>query len=99
MCWDTNCQTHGCWCSHWNHKCHCHEHEGFDYNWYRDWDVVWEANFQIVDKNELKKMRKNKEVWWNLLNDLIKMWFISEKDVEKYKEMEEEKRDWVMYDI
>jgi hypothetical protein len=52
-----------------------------------------------VDKNELKKMRKNKEVWWNLLNDLIKMWFISEKDVEKYKEMEEEKRDWVMYDI
>jgi len=100
MCWDENCNWHDRKCQ--QHQCncdehsHCHEHE--IYNWYSEWDVVWEANFQIVDKDELENMKSSWEVWWNLWDDLVNMWFISEDD-EIYKEMKNEKRDWVMYDI
>jgi hypothetical protein len=94
MCWDENCHGHDCHCEH--SHCDCHEHE--IYNGYNEWDVVWEADFQIVDKDELENMRNNKEIWWNLWDDLVNMWFISEDD-EIYNEMKNEKRDWVMYDI
>ena len=94
MCWDENCHGHDCHCKH-SHS-DCHEHE--IYNGYNEWDVVWEADFQIVDKDELENMRNNKEIWWNLWDDLVNMWFISEDD-EIYNEMKNEKRDWVMYDI
>ena len=98
MCWDTSNQWNQCCCDHWNHKCHCHEHEGFDYNWYREWDIVWEVDFQIVDKDELEEMKDSWKVWWNLADDLVKMWFIDEND-DLYEEMKNEKRNWVMYDI
>ena len=100
MCWDENCHDNNCKCHHHHcdcdEHCDCHEHE--IYNGYNEWDIVWEADFQIVDKDELENMRSNEEVWWNLWDDLVNMWFISEDD-EIYKEMKNEKRDWVMYDI
>ena len=100
MCWDDKCHGHDCKCHH-HHcncddNCDCHEHE--TYNWYSEWDIVWEADFQIVDKDELENMKSSWEVWWNLWDDLVNMWFINEDD-EIYKEMKNEKRDWVMYDI
>ena len=42
-------------------------------------------------------MRKNEKIWGNLWDDLVNMWFISEDD-EIYKEMKNEKRDWVYYE-
>ena len=96
MCWDTNCQTHDCCGGHWNYKCHCHEREEFDYNWYRDWDIVWEADFQIVDQYELEDMKNNWTVWWNLLEDLERMWFITKGD-KRYKDLKYEKREWMFY--
>lgn len=97
MCWDTNCQTHDCCGGHWNYKCHCHEREEFDYNWYRDWDIVWEADFQIIDKYELEDMKSNWEIWWNLWDDLVNLWFI-EVDSPLYKEMKNEWREWMFYE-
>lgn len=96
MCWDTNCQTHDCGCSHWNHKCTCHVHDDNIYNWYNDWDIVWEADFQIVDKHEFEDMKNNWTVWWNLRRDLVEMWFITEDD-DRYEEMENEKREGMFY--
>lgn len=100
MCWDDKCQGHNYKCHH--HHCNCNEHcdchEYEIYNGYNEWDIVWEADFQIIDKDELENMRSNEEVWWNLWDDLVNMWFISEDD-EIYKEMKNEERDWVMYDI
>ena len=99
MCWDENCHDNNCKCHHHcnsDDHCDCHEHE--IYNWYNEWDVVWEADFQIVDKDELENMKNDEEIWGNLWDDLVNMWFISEDD-EIYKDMKKEKRDWVMYDI
>lgn len=96
MCWDTSNQWNQCCCDRWNHKCHCHEQEEFDYNWYREWDVVWEVDFKIVDKDELEEMKNNWDVWWNLADDLVKMGFIDEDD-DLYEEMKNEKRDWIFY--
>ena len=98
MCWDTNCQTHDCDCSHWNHKCTCRVHEENLYNWYNDWDIVWEADFQIVDKDELESMRGNWKIWGNLWDDLVNLWFI-DRNSPLYDEMKDESRDGVMYDI
>ena len=97
MCWDTNCQTHDCDCNYWNHKCTCHVHEENIYNWYNDWDVVWETDFQIVDKDELESMRSNWEVWWNLWDDLVNLWFI-DRNSPLYDEMKNEWRDGVFYE-
>ena len=97
MCWDTNCQTHDCDCSHWNHKCNCHVHEENLYNWYNDWDIVWEADFQIVDKDELENMKGNWEIWGNLWDDLVNLWFIDENSP-LYKEMKNEWREWMFYE-
>lgn len=96
MCGDTNCQTHDCDCNHWNHKCGWHGHEDINYNWYSEWDVVWEVDFQIVDKDELEEMKNSWEVWWNLWDDLVKMWFIDE-DSPLYDEMKNEWRDGMFY--
>ena len=96
MCWNENCQNHGWNCGHAHCDCHVHEHEIF--NWYNEWDVVWEVDFQIVDKDELEEIKNKWEVWWNLWDDLVKMWFIDEND-DLYEEMKKEKRDWVIYNI
>jgi len=97
MCWDTNCQTHDCDCSHWNHKCTCHLHDDNIYNWYHDWDIVWETDFQIVDKDEFENMKGNWEIWGNLWDDLVNMWFI-DKNSPLYDEMKNEWREWMFYD-
>ena len=97
MCWDTSNQWNQCCCDRWNHKCHCHEHEEFNYNWYREWDVVWEVDFQIVDKDELEEMKNNWEVWWNLADDLVNLWFM-DKDNPLYDEMRNEGRDGMFYE-
>jgi len=96
MCGDGNCHHHDCHCEHDN--CDCHGHGDELYNWYKEWDVVWEVDFQIVDKDELEEMRNNEEIGWNLWDDLVNMWFI-DKDDPLYDEMKNEWRDWVMYDI
>ena len=90
---DCDCDHKYCGC---DEHCGCLEHE--IHNWYNEWDIVWEADFQIVDKDKLENMKNNEEIWWNLWDDLVNMWFISGDD-EIYKEMKNEKRDWVMYDI
>lgn len=92
MCGDENCQNHDCNCGH--DHCTCHEHEM--YSWYNEWDVVWEVDFQIVDKDELEEMKNSGEVWWNLWDDLVKMWFIDE-DSPLYAEMKNEWRDGMFY--
>ena len=61
-----------------------------------DWQILWESDFKIIDKEELEKM-KEKE-WWNLKDDLIKLWFLdydnlSEDEKKIFDEMENEKRD------
>ncbi len=101
MCWNENCHKHDCHCGHEHCECEhgsCDYHEHEIYNWYNEWDIVWETDFQIVDKDELENMKNSWEVWWNLWDDLVKMWFIDEND-ELYEEMKNEKRDGVMYDI
>jgi len=95
MCGDENCHEHDCHCEHDN--CDYHEHEHEIYNWYKEWDVVWEVDFQIVNKDELENMKDRDEIWWNLWDDLVNMGFINEDD-DLYKEMINEKRDWMFYD-
>ena len=75
-----------------------------------DWQILWETDFKIVDKKELEKMKENGELaldnkekieekeWWNLKDDLIKLWFLdydnlSEDEKKIFDEMENEKRD------
>ena len=54
------------------------------------WQIIWESDFKIIDKDELETMKekwdlstddisniesKNKESW-NLKDDLIELWFL-----------------------
>ena len=53
-----------------------------------DWQILWESDFKIIDKEELEKMKEKWELtldsvekmkekeWWNLKDDLIKLWFL-----------------------
>ena len=75
-----------------------------------DGQILWESDFKIIDKEELEKMKQKwkltlddeilgeKEEWWNLKDDLIKLWFLdydnlSEEEKKIYDELENEKRD------
>jgi hypothetical protein len=98
MCWDEKCHKHDCHCEHDHCECDvcCDCHGNDVYNWYKEWDVVWEVDFQIVDKNELQEIKNNEEIWWNLWDDLVKLWFLDEDDA-LYDEMKKEKRNGAFY--
>ena len=54
------------------------------------WQIIWESDFKIVDKNELENMKEQWELktdnisnieskeksHWNLKDDLIELWFL-----------------------
>lgn len=74
----------------------------------KDWDIIWEFDFKIVDKKELDAIKsegsidnafKNK-LWkkGNLKDDLIQLWFLdydnlSDEEKKIFDELENEKRD------
>ena len=66
---DENCKCY----EHHDCDCYCHDwcdciHEEY-YNWYSEWDIVWEADFQIVDQNELDEMKNQ----WNILTIILQV--------------------------
>lgn len=104
--WKCDIHNHNCSCHEHDHNCECEECNCCDdntyFDWFQEWDIVWEADFQIVDKEELDEMRGKWELWdieqWNLWDDLVNLWFIS-KDDDIYHEMKNEWRNGIMYDI
>jgi hypothetical protein len=74
-----------------------------------NWQIIWESNFKIIDESELKKMKTQWELkldnnldidnkWWNLRDDLIKLWFLdydnlNEEEKKIFDEMKDETRD------
>lgn len=74
-----------------------------------EWQVIWESDFKIIDKEELEninhewklendfELSKNKSTG-NLRDDLIELWFLdydnlSEEEKMIFDEMKDEKRD------
>lgn len=66
-----------------------------------EWQILGESDFKIIDKDELDSIKDEWDVnneWWNLRDDLIKLWFLDYdnlSDEEKiiFDEMKREKRD------
>ena len=71
-----------------------------------DWQILWESDFKIIDKNELEKMKEKWELtldnekkieekeWWNLRDDLIKLWFLDYDNLnEEEKKIFDEMKD------
>lgn len=72
-----------------------------------EWQIIWESDFKIVDKDELENIKNGENMdsriqetdkWWNLRDDLIELWFLdydnlSEEEKIIFDEMKDEKRD------
>lgn len=74
-----------------------------------DWQIIWETDFKIIDKNDLEKIEELKNLddldkWWNLRDDLIGLGLLdydklSEEDKKIFDELENEKRENDLYEI
>ncbi len=69
-------------------------------------NIIWEADFQIVDEDELQKIKDkdNLKKESNLRDDLIELWFLdydslSEEEKIIFDEMKKEKRDQDFYEL
>ncbi len=65
-----------------------------------DGQIIWESDFKIIDKDELENIKKEWNIddkWWNLRDDLIKLWFLdydklSEEEKIIFDELKKEER-------
>ncbi len=70
-----------------------------------EWQIIWESEFKIIDKDELENI-KNTEIKKesNLRDDLIELWFLdydnlSEEEKIIFDELKNEKRDDNFYKL
>ena len=62
-----------------------------------DKDIQASLDDNTKGKDELENMKGNWEIWGNLWDDLVNLWFIDENSP-LYKEMKNEWREWMFYE-
>lgn len=75
-----------------------------------EWQIIWESDFKIIDKNELEKIKKwwneikELDEEWNLRDDLIELGLLdyenlSDEEKKVFDELKNEKRDDDFYKL